>query len=238
MSSRQEEKEKRRQERMALEAKANAAQRRQRRLQMVGGVILVIAVVAVIGVLVAGSGGGDDSDSSASDGDLASVAIPEPGPNAEAGNLETAAREAKCTLQDPRDEGNSHVTEQVTYRSNPPTSGNHNPTPAEDGVYDPGNEPAKENYVHTLEHGRILIQYKPGTPRTTIDQLETLFGEELNGVEGYKQLLFQNNTQMDAAVAATAWTHSLTCPGMNDRVFDAIRAFRARYVDKAPEFVP
>ena len=43
---------------------------------------------------------------------------------------------------------------------------------------------------------------------------------------------------MDAPVAATAWTHSLTCPAMNDKVFDAIRTFRARYIDKGPENVP
>ena len=42
----------------------------------------------------------------------------------------------------------------------------------------------------------------------------------------------------NAAVAATAWTQSLTCPEMNDQVFDAIRSFRARYTDKGPETVP
>ena len=51
-------------------------------------------------------------------------------------------------------------------------------------------------------------------------------------------LLFQNTTNMPYQVAATAWTHSLTCPTMNDRVFDAIRTFRATYIDKGPEKVP
>jgi hypothetical protein len=51
-------------------------------------------------------------------------------------------------------------------------------------------------------------------------------------------LLFQNTTGMKAKIAATAWTHSLTCPEMNDKVFDAIRTFRARYIDKGPERVP
>jgi hypothetical protein len=39
-------------------------------------------------------------------------------------------------------------------------------------------------------------------------------------------------------VAATAWTHLLGCPRMNNQVFDAIRAFRDAYVDKAPEKIP
>jgi hypothetical protein len=42
---------------------------------------------------------------------------------------------------------------------------------------------------------------------------------------------------MTAQVAATAWTHLLTCPKMNDKVFDAMRTFRARYIDKGPERV-
>ncbi len=42
---------------------------------------------------------------------------------------------------------------------------------------------------------------------------------------------------MPYAVAATAWTQMLGCRQMNDKVFDALRAFRARYVDKGPELV-
>jgi hypothetical protein len=56
--------------------------------------------------------------------------------------------------------------------------------------------------------------------------------------EGYHLLLFENQTNMTAAVAATAWGHSLTCPEMNDQVFDAIRTFRNEYIDKGPEQVP
>ena len=90
--------------------------------------------------------------------------------------------------------------------------------------------------VHTLEHGRIDIQYKKGTPaRSTVARLEALVAEQN---EGYHMLLYENTTDMDAAVAATAWTHSLSCPSMNDKVFDAIRTFRARYIDKGPEKVP
>ena len=44
---------------------------------------------------------------------------------------------------------------------------------------------------------------------------------------------------------ATGWLNSppltadgLSCPDMNDKVFDAIRTFRARYIDKGPETVP
>jgi hypothetical protein len=42
---------------------------------------------------------------------------------------------------------------------------------------------------------------------------------------------------MKYAVAATAWGHLLGCNQMNDKVFDALRTFRERYIDKGPEAV-
>ena len=88
--------------------------------------------------------------------------------------------------------------------------------------------------VHTLEHGRIDVQYKPGTPDETVEQLEALLAES----DGYHMLLFENTTGMKYEVAATTWEHGVVCPKMNDKVFDAIRTFRARYIDKGPENVP
>jgi len=236
VSSRQEEKQRRREERLAAEQAAATTAQRARRLQLVGGAVLVIAVIVVAVVLVAGSGGGNKGSNTTSD--AASAPIPAPGPNAKADALPAAAKAAGCVARTYPSEGRNHVTSTVKYKTNPPTSGNHNPNPAQDGIYKPANTPAKENFVHTLEHGRIEIQYKPGTPRHTVDQLVSVFNEKVHGVAGYKTLLFQNNTGMPYAVAATAWTQLLGCPKMNDKVFDAIRAFRARYVDKGPEFIP
>jgi hypothetical protein len=238
MASRQEEKQRRRAEREAAEAKAASAAARARRLQMIGGAVLVIAVVAVAAVLISSGGGGSSSSNDPSSTKGANVAIPAPGPLAKGDKLAAAAKAAGCVSKTFPSEGRTHTTSTVTYKTNPPTSGNHNPTPAQDGIYDPGNTPEKENFVHALEHGRIEIQYAPGTPKHTRDQLETLFNEKVNGTEGYHTLLFENNTNMPYAVAATAWTHLLGCPKMNDKVFDAIRAFRLAYTDKGPEFIP
>jgi uncharacterized protein DUF3105 len=88
--------------------------------------------------------------------------------------------------------------------------------------------------VHPLEHGRIELQYKKGSPAKTVSQLETLFTESSNG---YHMLLFENTTNMPFAVAASAWGHYVGCPTMNDKVFDALRAFREQYIDKGPEVV-
>jgi hypothetical protein len=157
-------------------------------------------------------------------------------------DFNAAVKASGCTFTTYPSEGRTHLPSDTAtnnnYKTNPPTSGAHRPTPAEDGVYATNNAPDKENFVHALEHGRIEIQYAPGTPQKTQDQLNTLFNEDLKGVPGYHQLLFQNNTKMPFAVAATAWTHILGCKTMNPQVFDAIRAFRDRFVDKGPELIP
>jgi hypothetical protein len=239
VASRQEEKERRRQERMAREEEARKAAARRKRLQYVFGALLGVAVVGgVVAVVALGLGGGDSGGGpgkpkSASDA-AGSVKLPEQ----KTGDLNAAAKAAGCTLANPPIEGSTHETKDFKpsdYKTNPPTSGNHNPDWYQDGIYNPGDVPRLGMLVHPLEHGRIEVQYKPGTPKADVTKLEALLNEQN---EGYHMLLFENTTGMDAQVAATAWTHSLTCPAMNDKVFDALRTFRARYIDKGPETVP
>jgi hypothetical protein len=153
-------------------------------------------------------------------------------------NLTAAAKAAGCSLSNPPDEGAAHEPREFTindYRSNPPTSGTHFPEWYEDGIYAGGTTPELGKLVHALEHGRIEFQYKPGTSAENVARLENLVSE-LD--RGYHVLLFENDTEMPFAVAATAWGHLLGCPEANDKVFDALRAFRANYVDKGPEVVP
>jgi hypothetical protein len=238
VASRQEEKERRKAERLAREEAERRAAGRRRRLQMAFGGL--IAIVAVAGIAFAatslggGDGGGDKPEPSkpASEADLPKL------PAQQTSDLAAAAKAAGCTVANPPVEGANHADKDFTasdYKTNPPTSGNHTPDWYEDGVYEPGTTPSLGMLVHPLEHGRIEVQYKPGTPKTDVAKLEALLKEQN---EGYHMLMFQNTTGMDAQVAATAWTHSLTCPKMNDKVFDAIRTFRARYIDKGPETVP
>ena len=230
MSSRKEEKERLRREREAQEEARRRSEARRKRLVFGGGGLAALAAAVVV-VLLLVSGGDGDGDGQAGD-----EAAPIPA-RAET-DLDAAARAAGCRVQEHEDFGNEHSSNDVDYRTNPPTSGEHDPVAAADGQYAPGNPPDKEQSVHALEHGRINIQYRPGTPPRRIAQLETLFNEEVNGQAGYHTLLYENQTGMEAAVAATGWTRSITCPEFNDRVFDALRAFREEFVDKGPEFIP
>jgi len=236
MASRQEEKEARRKERIERERKDAAAAARRKRLQLVGGGLLgLVAIAAVVVAILAASGGGDDEqEASAPAAGSAAAQLPEQ----QTTDMAAAAKAAGCTLTNPAFEGASHEQKDFAasdYKTNPPTSGNHFPDWYDDGVYEPGTTPNLGMLVHTLEHGRIDVQYKKGTPKADVAKLEALLAEQN---DGYHMLLFENTTGMQPQVAATAWTHSLSCPDMNDKVFDAIRTFRARYIDKGPETVP
>jgi hypothetical protein len=241
MASRQEEKERRKRERLERERAEAAAAKRKQRLQIVGGIVVGAAIV--IGVIVAlGSGGKSDKGTAQVPSNTAPI------PAQKITDLAAAAKAAKCTLSNPPIEGRTHVTTKVHYKTNPPTSGNHAPTPelASDGSYvgTGYTSPEPERYVHSLEHGRIIIQFKPGLAPHRISQLETLFIENSETDSGFKadnggfQLIMANNTQMPYDVAATAWGHMLACQTVNNRVFDAIRAFRKKYVLQGPEKVP
>ena len=236
MASRQEEKERRRKERLERERREAAASARRKRLQLVGGGLLGIAALAAVVVAILAAGGGNDEQEASppSSDAAAAVELPEQATS----DYEQAAKAAGCTLTNPKFEGQNHEDKAFKpsdYATNPPTSGNHTPDWYDDGVYEPGTTPSLGMLVHPLEHGRIEVQYKKGTPAADVAKLEALLNEQN---EGYHMLLFENTTGMDAQIAATAWTHSLTCPEMNDKVFDAIRTFRARYIDKGPETVP
>ena len=148
-------------------------------------------------------------------------------------SLAEAADAAGCELKNPRNEGQRHVPPgaDVEYDGEPPTSGPHWPVPADDGAYLAA-QPRPEELVHSLEHGRIAIHAATPLEQDAKGGLQAVFEED----EHHMLLVIPSELPYDAA--ATAWGHLLGCPEMNDRVYDAIRAFRDRYRDKGPEDVP
>jgi uncharacterized protein DUF3105 len=155
MASRKEEKERRRQERIARERAEQQASRRRRVYSVVAGSILSVAAVAAILIAVAASGGGGDSSGEFGHSKSARDTLPPPAQKTT--DLVEAAKQADCVLRNPPIEGRTHTTKAVKYGTNPPTSGNHYPIPEQDGVYT--SQPPITHLVHTLEHGRIEIQY-------------------------------------------------------------------------------
>jgi hypothetical protein len=227
MASRKDQKEKLRQERLEREqAEASAAARRRRVGYVVAGG-LVAAVVVVLVLIAATSGGGSGSaGSGASGGGWPSGSIPA----RKETDLDTAAKAAGCTLLSPKSEGRGHTTKPVNYKSKPPTSGSHNPVPASDAAY--LKNPGLEHLVHALEHGRVIYWFKPSAPASVRGALKKLYDEQ------NQLVILAPDADMPYEVAASAWGQLLGCPKYNDRVPDALRAFRDAYRLKGPEYFP
>ena len=238
MASRKEQKEALRAERERKAAEAAAAERRKRMIGFgAAGALVLAAIVAIVVVVVAGGGddgGGGNGGSEASESREAEPTDDFPTgtiPDARATNLEQAARAANCTVRQFPSEGRQHVSGRVEYKTNPPTSGNHFEIPAADGAYN--RAPDVEPLVHSLEHGRVIFWYQPDATPQLRGQLKALFDDD-----SFHVILAPNSRNMPSQVAASSWTRSITCERVNDNTWDALRLFRDRYRDQAPEQVP
>jgi hypothetical protein len=235
VASRKEEKERLRQERLAAEREAESAAGQRRTLGLVVGGLLVVAAIAAVVIVIASGGGGSSGNNPAS-GSTGGVKVDDrkgtKPPAVKIANLDKASKLAHCSVAKFPIEGRTHIAPgtKVHYKTIPPTSGNHDPVPTEDGAYRATPEP--RHFVHALEHGRIEIQYQPSLPENRQLLLKGLFDEDPSHM-----LLFPNKN-MPYQVAATAWGYRLACPKYNDKIFDAIRAFKDARRDRGPEFIP
>jgi hypothetical protein len=249
MAPSRDERERRRRERVDAERRAAAEARRRLLLGYVAAGVL--ATVVVVGIVVAIAGGGDDGQQVES-GDVPEEAhvdlqsgatfddigfdgregMPPP-PLAQA-DLEIAAREADCEVElGLPDEGANHLRpdqEPPEYDTNPPTSGDHSPEPAADGAYLDPIEPV--NFLHSMEHGRVLILYDPSLPEEDQLALKGVFDEDPAGM-----LMFPY-PDMPHEVAVAAWTNLATCESYSEGVIDVIRDFRDLTRGNGPEPVP
>jgi Protein of unknown function (DUF3105) len=229
-----------------LEAERREAQAARKRLILgygVAGALTAAVLVGIVVVIASGGGGSGEETPAAAHIDTATGALNDVPPDAREGtppptvqnlDLENAAAEAGCTLRlGLPDEGNIHVesgSRPPKYDTNPPTSGNHVATPFQqaDGAY--RQMPALIDMVHSLEHGRIEVQYAPRLPEPDQLALKGVFDESPSGM-----LLFPN-PRMAYEVAATAWTQLLGCKKYQGaKTLDAIRDFRDQFRGRGPE---
>jgi Protein of unknown function (DUF3105) len=216
-----------RQERESSQAKSD-----KRRLLAGYGAAGLIGLVVVIGIvaLIASAGGGDSGEAHINQGSGSTNGVkPDERtgtapPEAKVANLKQAAKQAGCTLRlKLKDEGHEHISPTAptpNYGTSPPTSGNHVEPPYQqaDGAY--SEMPGEIFIVHSLEHGRMEIQYSPDLPDEDQLALKGLYDTMYGGT-----LLFPNEN-MDYEVAATTWTNLLGCPKYKGAItLDAIRDF-------------
>lgn len=238
MTSRKADKEALRREREAREQQAQQERRRKRLVGYGAGGVLALAAVIVLALLVLG--GDDEGGAKGAGGDLlpgggevASQKVTDP---------KRAASAAGCELKSTRAKSRDHTTdpnEGVKYPEDPPTSGRHYEVPAEDGAY--SQAPRDEELVHTLEHGRVIVWFKPTLPEASRAKLKALFDED-----EYQMVLVPRRS-MSAQVAATAWNRDpaplgtgrlLTCTKVDDATVDALRTFRDEHRSNGPEPIP
>ena len=159
------------------------------------------------------------------------------------------------------DQGRDHLTreelEKVTYNSNPPTSGSHDPDWIRPGVYDTPQD--KYKLIHSLEHGYVVVHYNctkvtsnqysvfsvsahedegdldgDSTPSATFKadcSLVQVLADWAKNI-GLKRIIVQPNPEIDKPIILVAWGRILKMDKWNEA--DATR-FAKAYHNKGPE---
>jgi hypothetical protein len=194
--------------------------------------------LATIALAPSSCGGGESSP------DPEGALLPEGGeaPAAQVTDLPGAVKAAGCELEVTTADSRAHVADieaRVDYATNPPTAGKHFGAAAQDGIYD--EPPADTTLVHSHEHGRVVIWFKPGLARKDRAGLRALVEEDDD------KMLLVPRANMPFDVAATAWNAEpeprgvgrlLGCPSFGPAAYDALRTFRDEHRGKGPEAIP
>ena len=118
-------------------------------------------------------------------------------------------------------------TPPTSYSTTPPTSGPHSPSTAIWNIY---TQPiADEFLVHNLEHGGIVIHYRPTTAASTVAQLTEFVQSQPNYPEGY---ILAPRENLPSAITISAWEYYLTQFQFNEQ---QMRSFVAAHYDQGPE---
>ena len=114
----------------------------------------------------------------------------------------------------------NHRNGLITYEASPPVGGVHNPVwqNCMGNVYTA--QIAKEQAVHSLEHGAVWITYRPDLPKDQVDQL----AEKVNG-RGY--MLMSPYPGLTEPISLQAWGYQLKVDKADDgRIDQFISALR------------
>ena len=133
------------------------------------------------------------------------------------------------------DEGRDHVPvgSSIEYRAHPPASGPHYPAPAPTGVYAQGL--LTGFWVHSLEHGYIVLAYKPPVSDSLLAEFNRMVTDFPKSKFGNVKLVIVPYDQMLHPFAALAWDWRLEMDAF-DR--DTVLKFYRAHVDRGPEDIP
>jgi hypothetical protein len=187
---------------------------RRRFLRRGGIVALAVAVVAGVGVYVA--------------------LKPNPAKQAGCGDVRT------IQPYDPAAQDRGHISvagtikeapDLSTYRSVPPVSGPHSPTPLGAGVYD--SPPDIYQVIHSLEHGAVVIWYVPGSAADPeLASIRSFYSQTSNNDHvivapySYPDQGAAGRLPAEMKMVSVAWHHLQSCPSLS---LNAAKSFVSGY---------
>ena len=127
-------------------------------------------------------------------------------------------------------EGRTHVPvgTTVVYNTDPPTSGNHYPSPQAGGYYE---TPIAAGYlVHSLEHGGIVIYYDPSIITTPQKDSLKAMAKAHPGIFGQVVCVPRNDPSFP--IILTAWTHWLRLASFDQ---SRMNGFVTLFMGQGPE---
>ena len=142
-------------------------------------------------------------------------------------NMSHSSALRSLNVQTLADQGRTHLKaggKYSKYNSTPPTSGPHDPSPAPCGIS--SQAIPNEVQVHDLEHGVIMLQYRPGLDRGQVKTLEDL------GRSYSSHVIVAPYPGLNTPVTATAWTKLMALDRVDTR---KLRTFIDLYRQRGPE---
>lgn len=134
-----------------------------------------------------------------------------------------------CTFDTKGDDVSStqpHVAP-ASYEVDPPSKGNHDPSPAPAGVYGEAQQvPSDQKLVHSLEHGFIILWHRPDLDDKDLTAVRSVF-------EGHADdVLMVPRASLKQKVVATSWGRRLLCGEVEPA---RLGEFVDLYRNKSPE---
>jgi Protein of unknown function (DUF3105) len=132
-------------------------------------------------------------------------------------------------------EGWDHVAvgSQIQYKANPPSSGPHYPFPAPAGVYPNGLQTGF--WVHSLEHGYIVVLYRPPAPQEQMAVFDRMLTDFPKSKYGNVKLLVVPYSDMPHPYAIMAWDWRLEMDTFKE---GTVLQFYKEHVDHGREDIP
>lgn len=131
-------------------------------------------------------------------------------------------------VERPPDQGSRHVApgEAVNYDTATPTSGAHAPSSARCGVLTTGLP--LEFAVHNLEHGVVVVWYRPDLEETLLPELRDL-------IERWdSHVMVAPNPGISDAIVATAWNRLQRFDSVGPELAEFIDVYRKRGLESVP----